>query len=82
MTGGKDCVAMTLMFRVVCAEKEVYAENGEYVDKTVWGTGRKEEQLDAAWEALENNMEEYNKKCKSIREKLNNLLIYYCNAKK
>ena len=79
MTGGKDSVAMTLMFRVVCAEREVYARNGEYVDKTVWGTGKKEAQLDAAWKALENNMDKYNKKCKEIRTKLNNLLIDYCS---
>ena len=79
MTGGKNSVAMTLMFRVVCAEREVFAGNSEYVDKTVWGTGKKEAQLDAAWDALENNMEKYNNKCKEIRTKLNNLLNDYFN---
>ena len=58
-------VSLSMMFRVVRATVDVY-EDGRLVNPTVWGTGKKEKQLNDGWEWLQKNKTEYDQKCSDI----------------
>jgi len=62
-------VSLSMMFRVVQATVDVY-EDGRLVNPTVWGTGKKEKQLNDGWEWLQKNKTEYDQKCSDIHSEI------------
>ena len=70
----RNGVAITLMFRCVSGRKLVH-EDGDFVDKTIPGTGRKKKQFDDGWRKLRQNFAAYNcskEECLLLLQKLAN----------
>ena len=77
LENGKEGVSVSLMFRVVRSQKEVFRDTGEYVDKTVFGSGVKEQQFDEAWRRIRENWTACTKEKKEVMAKIIDRLNHY-----